>query len=123
MARPFRRTKLPQGFSFDLADALASDIELLTDFFQRMLALAADAEAQTNHLLFFRREGLQDIGRLIADVRVDYGIHRRPHPAVFDQIAQGGLAIAALWRFQRNRVARAGLQLLDLLYRKVHSPR
>src|ERR1700674_859642 len=99
MARPYRRAKLAQGFSFDLADALTSDIELLTDFFQRMLALAADAEAQTNHLLFFRRQRLQDIGRLIADIGVDYGIYRRSHPAVFNQIAQGGLAIAADRRF------------------------
>src|SRR5712692_235312 len=121
MARPFRRAKLPQSFSLDLADALTSDSELLTDFFQRMLALAADAEAQTNHLLFLRREGLQDIGRLIADVGVDYGIYRRSHPAVFDQIAQGGLAVAAHRRLQRNRVARNGLQLLDLLYRNVHA--
>src|ERR1700751_4180802 len=100
MARPFRRAKLSQGFSFDLADALTSDIELLTDFFQRMLALAADAEAQTNHLLFFGRECLQNIGRLIAHVGVDYSIYRRSYPAVFDKIAQGGLTIAAHGRFQ-----------------------
>ena len=45
---PVPRAKLPEGFSFDLADALTSDIKFLTDFFQRMLALAADAEASGN---------------------------------------------------------------------------
>jgi hypothetical protein len=35
-------SKLPQRFGFDLPDALAGDVEFLTDFFEGVLALAAD---------------------------------------------------------------------------------
>ena len=57
MARPFWRPKLAQGLGFDLTDALAGDIEFLADLLQSVLALAADAEAQPDHFLLFRRQG------------------------------------------------------------------
>ena len=41
-------------------------------------------------------------------------------PAVFDQVAQGGFAVAAYRGFERDRVAGDGLQLLDLLDRNIH---
>src|SRR5882724_6953289 len=62
MPRPFRRPQLPQRFRFDLADPLPRDVELLADLFERMLALASDAEAQTDHLLLLGRKRLQDVG-------------------------------------------------------------
>ena len=46
MARPFRGSKLAQRLGFNLTDALSGDIKFLTDLFERVLALAADAEAQ-----------------------------------------------------------------------------
>ena len=52
---------------------------------------------------------------------VDHGVDGRAHPAVFDQIAQRGFAVAADRRFERHRIARDGLQLLDLLHRNVHA--
>src|SRR5277367_2648186 len=95
MASPLRRPKLAQRLGFDLTDTLARYVELLPDLFKSVLALAADAEAQANHFFFFRRQGLQNIGGFVADVRIDYGVHRRTHPAVFDQIAQRRLSVAA----------------------------
>src|ERR1039458_8298412 len=77
MPRTFRRAKLAQRLGFDLPDALTGDVESLTDLFQSVLALAADAEAQPDHFFFFRRQGLQNISGLIAHVGVDYRIHRR----------------------------------------------
>src|ERR1700682_144279 len=97
MARPFRRPKLAQGLSLDLTDALSSDVELLPDLFQSVLALAADAEAQPDHFLLFRRQGLQDIGGLVPHIGIDYSIHRGTHPAVFDQVAQRRFSVAAHW--------------------------
>ena len=57
MASPLRRPKLAESLGFDLADAFARYVEFLTDFFQGVLALAADAEAQPDHFLLFRRQG------------------------------------------------------------------
>ena len=118
--RPLRRPQLPQRFGFDLPDALARDVEFLADLFERMLALAAYAEPQPDHLLFFRRKSFQDAGGLVANVGFDHRVYRRAHPTVFDQVAQSGFAVAPDWRFERNRVARNGLQLLDFLHRDIH---
>src|SRR5687768_8668908 len=117
MTRTLRRPQLPQRLGFDLPDALAGDIEFLTDFLERVLALAADTEPQADDLLFFRRESLQDVRRLVPHVRVDNGIHRRAHPAVLDEVAERRLAVAANRRLERNRIARNGLELLNLFHR------
>src|ERR1022692_3951330 len=119
-AGPLRGAQLAQRFGFYLANAFARDVEFLADLFQRVLALAADAEAHANYLLLFRGERLEDAGRLIAHIGFNYGIDGRAHPAVFDEIAQGRFAVAAHRGFQRYRIARDGLQLLDLLHRDVH---
>ena len=52
MAGAFRGAELAQSLGFDLANAFASDVELLADLFERMLALAADSETKPNHLFF-----------------------------------------------------------------------
>src|SRR5580704_16629441 len=95
VAGAFGRAQLAQGLGFDLADAFAGDVEFLTDFFQRVLALATDAEAQADHLLLLGRQGLEDIRGFVADVGIDNRIYRRTHPAVFDQITERRFAIAA----------------------------
>ena len=38
-------TKFAQRLGFDLANALARDFEVLSDFFQRVIGLLADAKA------------------------------------------------------------------------------
>src|SRR5579863_2871709 len=121
MPGALRRTELAQRLGFNLPDTLARDVELLADFLERVLALAADAEAQADHFLLLGRKRLEDVGGLVADVGVDHGIDRRTYPAVFNQIAQGGFPIAAYRRFERHGIARDGLQFLDLLHRDVHA--
>jgi hypothetical protein len=56
MPRAFRRTKLAQRLGFNLPDSLTGYVKFLTDLFEGMLALAADAEAQPDHLFLFRRQ-------------------------------------------------------------------
>src|SRR5260370_6303867 len=119
MARPFRRPKLAQGLGLDLTDALASDIKLLTNLFQSVLALTADAETQPDHFLLFRREGLQNIGGLVPDVGIDHRLHRGNHPAILDQVAPRRFAVAAPWRLQRHPNARDDLQRLGPFYRNI----
>src|SRR5215467_6505891 len=108
---PFRRPELPQGLGFDLADTFSRDVEFLADLFERMLPLAADAETQADHLLFLGRKCLEDVDGFVAHIAVDHRINGRAYPAVFDQIAERGFAIAADRRFKRHGVARDGFQL------------
>jgi len=115
VACPLRRAELPQRLGFDLADAFAGNIELLPDLFQGMLALTADTKTQSDDFLFLRRESLQYVRRFILDVRVNNSVNGRSDPLVFNQVAKGGLAIAANRSLERDWVARDGLQLLDLL--------
>src|SRR5579871_6418885 len=94
MASPFRRTKLAESLSFDLTDPLASNVELLPDLFKGVLALAADAEAQPDHLLFLRRKCLQNVGSLVPHIGIDHRVDGRTYPAILDQVAQRRFAVA-----------------------------
>src|ERR1700680_3028607 len=94
----------------NLADALPRDVDLLPDFLEGVLALAADAEPQADHLLLLGRKRLEDVGGFVADVGVDHRVHWRPYPAVFDQIAQRGFTIAADRSLKRHRIARDSLE-------------
>src|ERR1051325_8425982 len=77
-ASALRRPQLAQRLGLDLPDPLARDIELLPDLFQRVLALAPYAESHPDDLLLLRRECLQNPGGLVADIRLDHGVYRRP---------------------------------------------
>src|SRR5438045_2994425 len=50
--RARRVAQLAQRLGLDLADALARDLEVLADLFQRVVALLADAEAHAQNLFF-----------------------------------------------------------------------
>src|ERR1039457_4543831 len=84
-AGPLWGAQLAECFGFNLANAFARDVEFLADFFERMLALAADAEAHADHLLLLGGESLEDAGSFVANVGLNYGIDGGAHPAVFDE--------------------------------------
>src|SRR5215204_337806 len=65
LLRAARVTQLAQRLRLDLADALASYFEVLSDFFERVVALLADAEAHAQNLFLARRERLQHLPRLL----------------------------------------------------------
>jgi hypothetical protein len=121
VAGAFRRPELAQSFRLDLADPLTRYVELLADLFERVLAFAADAEAQADDFLLLGRKRLQNIRGFVADVGVDHGINGRSNPAVFNQVPERGFTVAADRSFERHRVAGHGLELLDLLHRNVHA--
>src|SRR6202008_1533534 len=54
LPRAGRVLQLAQRLGLDLADALAGDAELLTDFLQRMVGVHADAEAHAQHAFLAR---------------------------------------------------------------------
>ena len=81
-------TQLAQGLGFDLADALAGNIELFAHFFQRVVGVHVDAETHTQHFGFARGEAFEHIFGDFAQA----GIHGRFGGGnvvdVFDKVAQ-----------------------------------
>src|ERR1017187_8088469 len=86
-AGPLGGAKLAKRFGFDLANSFARDVELLADFFECVLALAADAEAHADHFLLLGREGFEDAGGFIADVGFNHGVDGVADPAILDETA------------------------------------
>ena len=53
--------QLAQCFGFDLADALAGNVELFAHFFQRVVGVHFDTEAHAQHLGFPLCQAVQDV--------------------------------------------------------------
>src|SRR4051794_22935389 len=71
-ARTARMTQLAERFRLDLADALAGDGEAPTDLLQGVIGTLADPEAQPDDLLLARRQGGEDLLRLVLEVTVHH---------------------------------------------------
>src|SRR2546426_2915211 len=96
--------QLAERLGLDLPNPLTRDGEPLADLFERVLALFADAEAETEDLLLLRRQRGQralDLGR---EVLTQQRIVRRAGRLVLEEIAE--LAVLADRRLQRQRLAR-----------------
>ena len=55
--------QLSESFGFDLPDAFASNLEVLTDLFQCMVGRFTDAESFAQHLFFSWRQRLEGDAR------------------------------------------------------------
>ena len=113
---------MPQSFGFDLADALARDVELLADLFERVLALAADPEPQPDDLLFFRRQGFQDAAvssRTLPSITASTGdpTQRSSIKSPCADSPSRPTGVSSETGFARN-----GFQFLHFLHRNVHAP-
>ncbi len=71
LAAPRWMAELSQRFGLDLPDALARDRKALSDFFERVLASVADAEAHLDDFLFSRCQRLEDRFGHLLQVGVD----------------------------------------------------
>ena len=60
-----------EGLGFDLANALASDGEVLANFFERVLATILQPEPHLDYFFLARAESFQDFRGLFAQVQVD----------------------------------------------------
>src|SRR5206468_12592609 len=107
IAPPQRMAKLTERFGLDLTNPLAGNGEPLSDLFERVLALFADAEAQTKDLLLLRRQRGQRALDLRGEVLPQQCVVRRAGRLVLEEVAE--LAVLADRRLQRQRLAR-GLQ-------------
>lgn len=52
--------ELAQGLGLDLADTFTRDVELLADFFKRVVGVHANAETHTQHTFLTRGERRQN---------------------------------------------------------------
>src|SRR6516162_11670662 len=115
--RSARVMQLPQRLGLDLADALARDRKLLTDLFQRVVRIHADAEAHADYTLLARCEQGERARRGLAQVRLDDGVDRQDRVLVLDEIAEVGILLVADRGFQRQRLFHYLEHLANLLER------
>ena len=66
---PAGMAQFPQRFGLDLPDTLSGDVELFSDFLESSGPPVHDAEAQFQHLLFARRQGVQHFLKLLPQQR------------------------------------------------------
>src|SRR4051812_50037470 len=95
LLRPRRVPQLPQGLGLYLPDALARHVELLADFFQRVVGVHLDAEAHAQHLRLARREGIQHVLGGFAKRRVERAVGRRETGLVLDEVAEMRIVVVA----------------------------
>src|SRR3990170_7175686 len=101
---PARMPELAQRFGFDLTDALAGHRELLPHLFESVIGLFTNAEAHAQHLLLARRQGGQDLSRLLLQINVHDRIGRRDDSLVFDKVTKMAISFFAHRGLQRNRL-------------------
>src|ERR1035441_679227 len=92
--------QLPQRLSFDLPDALARYGEVLPHLFERVLAPIFQAKPHLDDLLLARRQGLEHLRGLFAQIEIDDRIGRRDTVVIHDEIAQMRLFLFADRRLQ-----------------------
>ena len=66
-----------QGAKFNLADALASDVQADAHFFQRSGVAVVKAEAHTENFFLAAREFVQNFFNLFAPNQIQGGLRRR----------------------------------------------
>src|SRR3569623_1388197 len=96
--------QLAQSLGLDLTDTFARDRELLADFFQRVVGVQADAEAQTQHALLARRERGEHARRGCAQVRLDRSVERRDRVRVVNEISALRIILIAYRSCERQRL-------------------
>src|ERR1017187_4369090 len=87
--------QLPQRLSFDLPDALARYGEVLPHLFERVLAPIFQAKPHLDDLLLARRQGLEHLRGLFAQIEIDDRIGRRDAVVIHNEIAQMRLFLFA----------------------------
>src|SRR5205085_6848732 len=86
--RAARVFELSQRFRLDLADALASHRELLTDLFEGVVGVHTEPDTHPEHPLLAGRQPGQDTGRGLPQIGLDRGIERKDRILVLDEITE-----------------------------------
>src|SRR3954464_3242037 len=112
--------QLPQRLGFDLAYALARDVELLADFFQRVVGRHLDAEAHAQHLRLARRERIENFLRDVPQAGKGGRVGRRKRRLVLDEIAEMRVVVVADRRLHGDRLLGDFQNLPDFLLGHLH---
>ncbi len=117
---PRRMPQLPQRLSLNLPNPLPRNREVLPDLFERMLAPILQPESHADNLLFARAQSLQNLRRLLAQIKIDHRFRWRYHAPVDNEIPQVRLFLLAHRSLQRNRLLRNPQYLAHLAHRQFH---
>src|SRR5215831_12802386 len=114
---PAGMPQLAECLRFNLPDPLPRDCEVLSDFLERMLASIFEAETHLDDFLFARRERLEHLRGLLAQIQIDYRVRRRNPVLIDDEVTQVRLLLFADRRLQRDRLLRDPQHLPHLRHR------
>src|SRR5690606_7142064 len=115
-----RVLQLAQRLRLDPPDAFARDLEVLTDLFERVVALFTDPEAHAQHLLLARGQRLEHFARLLGEVHVHGRVSRADGALVLDEIAEVAVTLFADRRLEAERLFRDLEHLAHLVERQLH---
>src|SRR5207302_7169442 len=95
-------TEFAQGLRFNLADALASDVKSLTDFFESARITVLKTKTHADDALFARIQVLQHASDVFLEAEVDGGVRGRGHRFIFNKVAEVGFFLFADWGLKGN---------------------
>src|SRR5947208_1382324 len=95
-------TEFAQGLRFNLADALASDVKSLTDFFESARITVLKTKTHADDALFARIQVLQHASDVFLEAEADGGVRGRGHGFIFNKVAEVGFFLFADWRLKRD---------------------
>ena len=107
--------ELTQGLGLNLADALARDVELLADLFQRSGLAVVQAIAQAEHLGLARRQRIQYVHKLLLEQRYGNRLRRRGRVVIGYKVAEVAVVLLADGCFQRDMLLRDFDNLTNLV--------
>src|SRR5579863_5337469 len=112
--------QLAQGLCLDLANALASDVELLAYLFESATATIIKAEAQLQDFALALGQAVQHILHLLFEQLMAGGFRRCQSGVVFDEITKMTIFFLTDWRLQANRFLANLNDFTHLLRRDLH---
>src|SRR6476469_11230863 len=115
LAAPGRVAQLAQRLGLDLADPLASDVELLADLLEGPGTPVLEAEAELEHAPLAAGQRVEHRLHLLLEQLVRRGLGRRQGATVLDEVAEVGVLLLADRGLQRDGLLRDLDDLADLL--------
>src|SRR4029079_4733619 len=99
-------TQLAQRLGLDLADPLASDVELLADLFEGPGTPVLEAEPELQHASLATGQRVEHRLDLLLQELVRRGLGRRKCPAILDEVTEVRILFLADRRLERDRLLR-----------------
>jgi len=110
-----------QCFGFNLANALARHVELLADFFKRVIAGHFDTKTHTQHLGLSRCKAVQNVLDHIAKASLHGGLHWCSVGGILDEVAQMAVVIVPDRCFHGDRLLGDFHDLANFVFRDLHA--